>query len=145
VYCRFDRLLHDVTICLVGKYTRLQDSYASVIKALSHAAMACNYKLDLKVCFSTFFIYYIIAPLVPPSAVVLKVVLASYSLNPSCVLCSTYASMRIGTENSSLYCKIWEFWRLIRAVRKLFVESAIFGITNPDLPIYLFNYLFIHS
>jgi len=48
--CRFDRLLRDVTICLVGKYTRLQDSYASVIKALSHAAMACNYKLDLKVC-----------------------------------------------------------------------------------------------
>jgi len=47
---RFDRLLRDVTICLVGKYTRLQDSYASVIKALSHAAMACNYKLDLKVC-----------------------------------------------------------------------------------------------
>lgn len=46
---RFDRMLRDVTICLVGKYTRLQDSYASVIKALSHAAMACNYKLDLKV------------------------------------------------------------------------------------------------
>ena len=50
---RFDRLLRDVTICLVGKYTRLQDSYASVIKALSHAAMACNYKLDLKVCVLT--------------------------------------------------------------------------------------------
>ena len=47
--CRFDRLLREVTICLVGKYTRLQDSYASVVKALSHAAMACNYKLDLKV------------------------------------------------------------------------------------------------
>jgi len=46
---RFDRLLRDVTICLVGKYTRLQDSYTSVIKALSHAAMACNHKLDLKV------------------------------------------------------------------------------------------------
>jgi len=57
-FCRrFDRLLHDVTICLVGKYTRLQDSYASVIKALSHAAMACNYKLDLKVCFCYFGFY----------------------------------------------------------------------------------------
>jgi len=46
---RFDRLLRDVTICLVGKYTRLQDSYTSVTKALSHAAMASNHKLDLKV------------------------------------------------------------------------------------------------
>lgn len=46
---RSDRLLREVTICLVGKYTRLEDAYASVIKALNHAAMACNLKLDLKV------------------------------------------------------------------------------------------------
>ena len=52
VFSRFDRLLREVTICLVGKYTRLQDSYTSVVKALSHAAMACNYKLDLKVAYS---------------------------------------------------------------------------------------------
>ena len=60
VVCRrFDRLLRDVTICLVGKYTRLQDSYASVIKALSHAAMACNYKLDLKVSVSHTCVWYL--------------------------------------------------------------------------------------
>lgn len=49
---RCDRLLREVTICLVGKYTRLEDSYTSVVKALHHAAMACNHKLDLKVSFS---------------------------------------------------------------------------------------------
>lgn len=45
---RSDRLLREVTISLVGKYTKLEDAYASVIKALNHAAMACNLKLDLK-------------------------------------------------------------------------------------------------
>ncbi|KAI0217671.1 CTP synthase 1 [Lamellibrachia satsuma] len=45
---RQDRLLKEVTIALVGKYTRLEDAYASVIKALTHAAMACNHKLNLK-------------------------------------------------------------------------------------------------
>ena len=49
VLLRSDRLLREVTICLVGKYTKLEDSYASVVKALNHAAMACNHKLDLKV------------------------------------------------------------------------------------------------
>lgn len=43
-----DRLLKEVTIALVGKYTKLEDAYASVIKALGHAAMACNHKLNLK-------------------------------------------------------------------------------------------------
>jgi len=47
---RSDHVSREVTICLVGKYTRLEDSYASVIKALSHAALACRHRLDLKVC-----------------------------------------------------------------------------------------------
>ena len=34
-------------IALVGKYTKLEDAYASVIKALNHAAMAANYRLRL--------------------------------------------------------------------------------------------------
>jgi CTP synthase len=36
-----------VTICLIGKYTGLQDSYLSVIKALRHAAIECHSQLDL--------------------------------------------------------------------------------------------------
>ena len=31
----------------MGKYTKLEDAYASVIKALNHAAMAANYRLRL--------------------------------------------------------------------------------------------------
>lgn len=50
LFCRNDRLLKEVTIALVGKYTKLEDAYASVIKALNHASMACNHKLNLKVC-----------------------------------------------------------------------------------------------
>ncbi|XP_013774564.1 CTP synthase 1-like isoform X1 [Limulus polyphemus] len=45
---RFDHLVKEVTIALVGKYTQLEDSYASVTKALQHASLACNYKLNLK-------------------------------------------------------------------------------------------------
>ena len=40
-------LCQDVRIALVGKYTKLEDAYASVIKALTHAAMAANYRLRL--------------------------------------------------------------------------------------------------
>ncbi|KAI8055888.1 CTP synthase N-terminus-domain-containing protein [Syncephalis plumigaleata] len=41
--------LHDtVTIALVGKYTNLQDSYISVVKALDHAGMACDRKINIK-------------------------------------------------------------------------------------------------
>lgn len=36
-----------VKIALVGKYTKLSDSYASVIKALKHAALACRLGLEL--------------------------------------------------------------------------------------------------
>ncbi|GFN89979.1 ctp synthase [Plakobranchus ocellatus] len=44
---RHHRLLKEVSIVLVGKYTELSDSYASVIKALQHAALAVNHRLDL--------------------------------------------------------------------------------------------------
>jgi len=37
-----------VQICLIGKYNGLQDSYLSIIKALRHAAIACQHKLDLQ-------------------------------------------------------------------------------------------------
>jgi CTP synthase len=37
-----------VQICLIGKYTGLQDSYLSVIKSLRHAAIACQHNLDLQ-------------------------------------------------------------------------------------------------
>lgn len=36
-----------VKIALIGKYTGLQDSYLSVIKALKHAAIACRRVLDI--------------------------------------------------------------------------------------------------
>ena len=44
---RAEHLRKDVRIALVGKYTKLEDAYASVIKALTHAAMAANYRLRL--------------------------------------------------------------------------------------------------
>jgi len=44
---RAEHLRKCVRIALVGKYTALSDSYASVIKALGHAALAANHKLDL--------------------------------------------------------------------------------------------------
>lgn len=37
-----------MTIALVGKYTKLSDSYHSVDKALKHAALSCHYALDLQ-------------------------------------------------------------------------------------------------
>uniref|UniRef100_A0A671WKI3 CTP synthase n=1 Tax=Sparus aurata TaxID=8175 RepID=A0A671WKI3_SPAAU len=37
-----------VSIALVGKYTKLADSYTSVIKALEHSALAINHKLEVK-------------------------------------------------------------------------------------------------
>ena len=42
-----ENLRKDVEIALVGKYTKLEDAYASVIKALNHAALTLNYKLRL--------------------------------------------------------------------------------------------------
>ena len=46
---RQERLYDEVSIALVGKYTDLQDSYMSVIKALEHSAFRCQRKLLLKV------------------------------------------------------------------------------------------------
>lgn len=46
---RVDHLRKDVNIALVGKYTKLEDSYASVTKALQHAAIEAGYKLNLTV------------------------------------------------------------------------------------------------
>ena len=43
-----DRLFDKVTIVLVGKYTKVQDSYISVVKSLEHASLACNRKLVLE-------------------------------------------------------------------------------------------------
>jgi CTP synthase len=43
-----DSSSQSVTIALIGKYTGLQDSYLSVIKALKHASIACNVKLELE-------------------------------------------------------------------------------------------------
>ena len=37
-----------VQICLIGKYTGLQDSYLSIIKSLRHASIACEHMLDLQ-------------------------------------------------------------------------------------------------
>lgn len=42
---RHDNMNKTITIALVGKYTRLEDSYASVIKSLQHSALAINRKL----------------------------------------------------------------------------------------------------
>ena len=49
IFFRHDHMTREVTITLVGKYTRLEDSYTSVIKALRHAAMACDHRLKVKV------------------------------------------------------------------------------------------------
>uniref|UniRef100_F6V5W9 CTP synthase n=1 Tax=Ciona intestinalis TaxID=7719 RepID=F6V5W9_CIOIN len=50
---KYDRIQSSCNIALVGKYTRLEDSYASVIKALRHAALAINRKLVLTIIDST--------------------------------------------------------------------------------------------
>ena len=47
--CRQERVLDDVSIVLVGKYTDMKDSYMSVVKALEHSAFRCNRKLILQV------------------------------------------------------------------------------------------------
>lgn len=45
---RYSRIQESIKIALVGKYTHLKDSYISVSKALSHAGLACNLKVDIK-------------------------------------------------------------------------------------------------
>nr|CAG4646186.1 EOG090X04HX [Macrothrix elegans] len=46
---RHDNVRKVVEIALVGKYTQLEDAYASVIKALQHSALFVNRKLILSV------------------------------------------------------------------------------------------------
>lgn len=45
---RVDTVTCELRIALVGKYTKLEDSYASVIKSLQHAAIQAGYKLVTK-------------------------------------------------------------------------------------------------
>lgn len=47
--CRQERVLDDVSIVLVGKYTDMTDSYMSVVKSLEHSAFRCSRKLILQV------------------------------------------------------------------------------------------------
>ncbi|XP_069061137.1 CTP synthase 2 isoform X3 [Pleurodeles waltl] len=44
---RYERMVQNCSIALVGKYTKLSDCYASVFKALEHSAMSINHKLNL--------------------------------------------------------------------------------------------------
>lgn len=44
---RVEDLRKEVNIALVGKYTKLEDSYTSVTKALQHACIAAGSKLNL--------------------------------------------------------------------------------------------------
>ncbi|KAL9969355.1 hypothetical protein ACROYT_G021559 [Oculina patagonica] len=44
---REERALDEVKIALVGKYTKLEDAYISVLKALKHASLHCNRRLNV--------------------------------------------------------------------------------------------------
>ncbi len=44
---RHDNVRHTVEIALVGKYTKLEDAYASVTKALQHSSLFVNRRLQL--------------------------------------------------------------------------------------------------
>ncbi|KAL1140767.1 hypothetical protein AAG570_000697 [Ranatra chinensis] len=44
---RVDTLRREINIALVGKYTKLEDSYTSVTKALQHAAISIGYKVNI--------------------------------------------------------------------------------------------------
>ena len=44
---KLENMTQEVTIALVGKYTKLEDSYASVNKALQHASTHWNHKLNI--------------------------------------------------------------------------------------------------
>ncbi|KAF7993312.1 hypothetical protein HCN44_006372 [Aphidius gifuensis] len=45
---KIDNLQNVVNIALVGKYTKLEDAYASVRKSLQHASTEIDYKLEIK-------------------------------------------------------------------------------------------------
>lgn len=44
---KWDGLSNALSIAMVGKYTGLSDAYLSVLKALQHACLAANRKLDV--------------------------------------------------------------------------------------------------
>ena len=50
-FYREERVLTEVKIALVGKYTKLEDAYISVLKALKHASLHCNRRLEVVVSF----------------------------------------------------------------------------------------------
>lgn len=45
---KHDTAQKEVRIALVGKYTKFEDSYASVVKALKHATLKVNHRLKIK-------------------------------------------------------------------------------------------------
>lgn len=49
LFFREERALDEVKIALVGKYTKLEDAYISVLKALKHASLHCNRRLNVVV------------------------------------------------------------------------------------------------
>lgn len=53
-FFREERVLDEVKIALVGKYTKLEDAYISVLKALKHASLHCNRCLKVEVGFCHF-------------------------------------------------------------------------------------------
>ena len=54
LFFREERVLDEVKIALVGKYTKLEDAYISVLKALKHASLHCNRRLKILVGFFNF-------------------------------------------------------------------------------------------
>ena len=54
LFSREERVLDEVKIALVGKYTKLEDAYISVLKALKHASLHCNRRLKVMVGFFIF-------------------------------------------------------------------------------------------
>lgn len=49
VLCNSDKNMKELTIALCGKYTALEDSYASIIEALRHCSAHLNYKIKIKI------------------------------------------------------------------------------------------------
>ncbi|XP_038077823.1 CTP synthase 1-like [Patiria miniata] len=45
---RYDHTTKEITIALVGKYTKLEDAYISVMKSLLHAGLTCQCKVKIK-------------------------------------------------------------------------------------------------
>ena len=77
---RYERLHNEVRICLVGKYTSLEDAYTSVIKALRHAAVYCNYKVDIQVCYQR--VSFLVLPKIKSDqAISISIVMPQYMVN----------------------------------------------------------------